>query len=493
MKRDLYVHRSIGLIACALALPASAQTIGGHPSANGKSVMNAGEYLADGQYLVAANRRTFAIQQSDGNLCVYQGSGPNDNQGGLWCTMRYQNLFKPGYNLMSQGDGNLCVYPGRDPSKNKGGGAFWCHMQYGPEGPYFTQLRDDGILCTYKGPNPQTIWAKQWCSVEPSAPKQLGPGVVDINQQTVDWINKDPNRSWQKLTQAIGANPPEGWYIESMKITQLTNTLVDMKMPASQWWPAKSKVLVACAPVEANTTVALSQTVSNSITVSKSNTFDASVSATVSYSGLFVSGSVTATAGYSMTNASQQSDQKDATVSDSTTLSFPKEAGGLTVVLWAKKVTGKGVPWAASFTPKDDQVIEITARRLGRDDRVTGKLPWIQMKTYLPQPWTFKVNGTLDVDTIDPGSGKIAIYPMTKDELAKECDSGPPGTLPPGTYGGSTQSAAIGGITQSAVIGASTSASPGRSNTGRSNARVVERDMPAAELQSKLRNFAPPR
>jgi hypothetical protein len=29
----------------------------------------------------------FLILQSDGNLCIYLGSGPNDNQGGIWCAM----------------------------------------------------------------------------------------------------------------------------------------------------------------------------------------------------------------------------------------------------------------------------------------------------------------------------------------------------------------------------------------------------------------------
>ena len=29
----------------------------------------------------------FLSLQSDGNMCVYRGTGPNDNQGGIWCTM----------------------------------------------------------------------------------------------------------------------------------------------------------------------------------------------------------------------------------------------------------------------------------------------------------------------------------------------------------------------------------------------------------------------
>jgi hypothetical protein len=33
------------------------------------------------------NSNYFLILQDDGNLCIYLGSGPNDNQGGIWCAM----------------------------------------------------------------------------------------------------------------------------------------------------------------------------------------------------------------------------------------------------------------------------------------------------------------------------------------------------------------------------------------------------------------------
>ena len=33
------------------------------------------------------NNNFFLILQSDGNMCIYSGSSPSDNQGGIWCTM----------------------------------------------------------------------------------------------------------------------------------------------------------------------------------------------------------------------------------------------------------------------------------------------------------------------------------------------------------------------------------------------------------------------
>ena len=35
----------------------------------------------------AASSNYFLILQDDGNMCIYRGTGPNDNQGGIWCTM----------------------------------------------------------------------------------------------------------------------------------------------------------------------------------------------------------------------------------------------------------------------------------------------------------------------------------------------------------------------------------------------------------------------
>ena len=177
--------------------------------------------------------------------------------------------------------------------------------------------------------------------------------------------------------------------------------------------------------------------------LSKSNTFEASISATVSYSGLFVGGSVTATAGYSMTNASSQTDAKESIVSDQTTFTFPPPPAGVIGVLWVARTKGTSVPWSASFTPTDDQVIEITARRLGRDDRFTGKLPWIQMKTYLPEARrTFTVNGTFDVNKFESGNKSLVVYEMAPEDVAMVCRARPP-VQPRAGYGDKAQASAV--------------------------------------------------
>lgn len=43
----------------------------------------------------------YLILQDDGNMCIYKGTGPNDNQGGIWCTYTNGQQYKRG-NIKSQ-------------------------------------------------------------------------------------------------------------------------------------------------------------------------------------------------------------------------------------------------------------------------------------------------------------------------------------------------------------------------------------------------------
>ena len=46
-------------------------------------------------YSVSPSSAYFLILQDDGNLCIYRGSGPNDNQGFIWCSMTNGKQQKP--------------------------------------------------------------------------------------------------------------------------------------------------------------------------------------------------------------------------------------------------------------------------------------------------------------------------------------------------------------------------------------------------------------
>lgn len=54
--------------------------------AQGKDFLGTNEFIKDGQTLVAPNRAFHLMQQGDGNLCTYRGTGPGDNRGRVWCT-----------------------------------------------------------------------------------------------------------------------------------------------------------------------------------------------------------------------------------------------------------------------------------------------------------------------------------------------------------------------------------------------------------------------
>jgi hypothetical protein len=119
------------------------------------------EYLRENEFLRSANGLFFAIQQTDGNLVVYRGSGPDRNRGGLWGSNR-----APGeghYFAVMQADGNLSTYRGTSPADNQGWVWSACSTAQ-PDGPYFVVLNDDGTLCIHRGDSPAPNQPQIWCS-----------------------------------------------------------------------------------------------------------------------------------------------------------------------------------------------------------------------------------------------------------------------------------------------------------------------------------------
>jgi hypothetical protein len=139
-----------------------------------RSNLTNNQFLAAGSYIVSDNKQFFAIQQTDGNLCVYKGSGPNDNRGGVWCHMKY-GAAGP-YFAIQQSDGNLCTYRGTGPNDNKGG--MWCHMGRGVphQGNWVTVVQNDANLCTYpadKVSAGNAIWCTMALATPAPAPTPL--------------------------------------------------------------------------------------------------------------------------------------------------------------------------------------------------------------------------------------------------------------------------------------------------------------------------------
>ena len=81
-------------------------------------VYNAGSQWQWGSQATGPIGPYFTAMQGDGNLCTYKGGGPEDNQGFLWNS---GTPTTPGdFFLIMQNDGNLCIYRGTGPSDNQG-------------------------------------------------------------------------------------------------------------------------------------------------------------------------------------------------------------------------------------------------------------------------------------------------------------------------------------------------------------------------------------
>jgi hypothetical protein len=53
-------------------------------------------------YSTTPGSNYFLILQTDGNMCVYRGTSPSDNQGGIWCTMTNGKQQSPNHNMVSK-------------------------------------------------------------------------------------------------------------------------------------------------------------------------------------------------------------------------------------------------------------------------------------------------------------------------------------------------------------------------------------------------------
>jgi hypothetical protein len=111
------------------------------------NVLETGQYLTVNQYMRSAQKRFFGILQTDGNFCIYKGTGPTDKHGEIWCSG--SNRDNGAYFAAMQSDGNFCIYKGTGPKDNRGN--TWCtaSTKLGA-GNYFALMQDDNNFAVYK-------------------------------------------------------------------------------------------------------------------------------------------------------------------------------------------------------------------------------------------------------------------------------------------------------------------------------------------------------
>ncbi|NRD72795.1 hypothetical protein HQQ94_05935 [Shewanella sp. VB17] len=116
-------------------------------------VLESSNYLANGQYLVSANKKFFVAMQGDGNFVIYKGSGPADNQGYIWASNT--NRGAGDYFAAIQGDGKFALYNGTGPTDNRG--TIWASNTTSTDAQRLVLL-DDGQLVTLDKQG-QKVWA----------------------------------------------------------------------------------------------------------------------------------------------------------------------------------------------------------------------------------------------------------------------------------------------------------------------------------------------
>ncbi|HVR40266.1 MAG TPA: ETX/MTX2 family pore-forming toxin [Thermoanaerobaculia bacterium] len=153
--------------------------------ANLGQYLTTNQFLGTGDILTSANGLFFAIMQSDGNFCVYHGTGPANNLGYLWgsqATASGGNFF-----AVMQGDGNFVVYKGTGPGNNEG--YVWATLnQSQPQGSYFVIMQNDGNLCCYSGSGPADNTGYVWCSgkTDPIVGVAIGNIVYNVAEATIE-------------------------------------------------------------------------------------------------------------------------------------------------------------------------------------------------------------------------------------------------------------------------------------------------------------------
>jgi hypothetical protein len=127
-----------------------------------KNVLKTNEILRAGEYIASHNGAFYCILQRDGNLCVYAGTGPNDQRDWLWSASTTGWPIGDYFAAM-QGDGNLCVYRGTGPGDNHG--LVWQtgNAHAGSDKEFFLLVNFRGELGVYAGPfpppgQPRTCW-----------------------------------------------------------------------------------------------------------------------------------------------------------------------------------------------------------------------------------------------------------------------------------------------------------------------------------------------
>ena len=117
-------------------------------------------FLVAPDYLSSNNGQYFLWMQSDGNLVLYHGSGPQNNRG--YAGFSTNTKDSGGTVLAMQDDGHVVVYKS-NPPKSKDEWVYKSESMRDSIGNYFLNVQDDGNVVAYHG-TPQSQGTHIWSS-----------------------------------------------------------------------------------------------------------------------------------------------------------------------------------------------------------------------------------------------------------------------------------------------------------------------------------------
>jgi len=177
--------------------------------------------VAGGRYLVSANGAFFGILQSDGNFCVYRGSGPADNHGLLWQTQTH--VDGPCHAIMHE-LGMFCIFEGTGPENAKR--MVWGSppLPFLKRGAHIAVLQDDGNFCVYQGvaPDHQGSLVWQTGTIDPVEVVTAGSPVYDLDhveeqngvivkQESIRYANPGTEAATYNFEMSVTKTFTTGW------------------------------------------------------------------------------------------------------------------------------------------------------------------------------------------------------------------------------------------------------------------------------------------
>ena len=125
------------------------------------SVLAANTFFASGQYIVSPSGNCYLIQEADGNLALYSGSGPANKGASLWSSNTHGSAGN--YFTIMQTDGNLVTYACPAGSSYN---PVWNSASYFGGANASLQITDSQSLLLYSAAN-QLLWGEPTQALTP--------------------------------------------------------------------------------------------------------------------------------------------------------------------------------------------------------------------------------------------------------------------------------------------------------------------------------------